>query len=451
MIKKSVKEIAKMLNSQAFGNIEEMIEGVKIDSREVTSHSLYIPIIGQKVDGHSFVEGIQDHIGATLWQKDHFPYPEKVNYILVDDTLSALQELAKAYLRQLHCDIIAITGSNGKTSCKDMLYSIFSQEKKTQKTLGNHNNEIGLPLTVLDFDEDIEVGILEMGMENRHEIEFLCSIAQPDQAIITTIGSAHMENLGGKVQIAQAKCEIFENMKESGTLYYNKECPEIEQVLSTLNFGHKKAIAFGKGSNIFITSDLNVKEDTMEFSCSCFNEKVVVHALGAHQATNALPCIALALDYGLQVSSILKGLASMEMTKMRTQLLSCGQAKILDDSYKSNPESAKAAIDTLMSIPASSHIAVLADMLDLGENEIALHTSIGEYAKLKQINELICTGPLSKFSAKAYNGQWFETKEECIQFLKPYIHSDCVILVKGSRAMAMDKIVSALLEEEKTC
>ena len=448
MIRRSVKKIAEMLESTAYGNAEQMIEGVQIDSRQVDKNSLFIPMIGQKVDGHSFVEEIKDRVGAVLWQKDHLPYPEGIPYILVEDTTKALQLLSKAYLEQLHCKIYAITGSNGKTSCKDMLSSIFSQEKKTQKTQGNHNNEIGLPLTILEFEEDVEVGILEMGMENRKEIEFLCSLAQPDCTIITTIGSAHMENLGGKYEIAQAKCEIFENMKDYGTLFYNHESKEIEEVLKTLDFKHKKAIPFGKDTSICITSDLKFVKDCMTFTCSCLHSEVKVHALGAHQATNALPCIALALQEGIKEESILKGLSEMEMTKMRTQLIQLGPWKILDDSYKSNPESAMAAIDTLMSLPAKHHIAVLSDMLDLGKDEVALHENIGSYALKSGIDVLICCGPLSKFTAKAYNGQWFETKEECVQILKTYISQDSAILIKGSRAMAMDKIVSALIREE---
>lgn len=447
MIKKSVKQIAEWLQTEAFGNIEKSIEGVAIDSRLVKENTLYIPMIGARVDGHSFVENIKEYAGATLWQRDHLPYPEGITYILVDDTTKALQDLSKAYLDSLSCKVIAVTGSNGKTSCKDMLCSIFSQEKKTQKTQGNHNNEIGLPLTILEFDEDIEVGILEMGMENRYEIEFLCAIAKPDVTVITTIGSAHMENLGGKYQIAQAKCEIFENMKDDGYLLYNHESEEIEQVLQTLEFGSKEAIPYGSGCDISITSDIQVEEDCMRFTCSIMEQDVVIHALGQHQAMNALPCIAIAKREGISEDAILKGLKEMEMTKMRTQLLKIGSCQILDDSYKSNPESAKAALDTLMSIPGKQHIAVLSDMLDLGPNENELHASIGEYAKKCKVDALICTGPLSKYTSNAYNGLWFETKDECVEHLKQYMNTDCVILVKGSRAMAMDKIVSALKEE----
>ena len=449
MIQKTVDEIASMLHSKAFQNKNNVINGVKIDSREIEKNSLYIPMIGQKVDGHSFIDKvIENGASCTLWQKDHVPYPENISYILVEDTKKALQDLAKAYLDTLSCKVIAVTGSNGKTSCKDMLCSVFSQEKKTQKTQGNHNNEIGLPLTILEFNEDIEYAILEMGMENRYEIEFLCSIAQPDVSIITTIGSAHMENLGGKYQIAQAKCEIFENMKENGYMLYNHESEEIEQVLKTLEYGNKKAIPYGKNTDVCITSDIKIENGYMVFTCSCLHKPVKVHALGMHQAMNALPCIKIALEEGLREDSILKGLEIMEMTKMRTQLLKVKSCQILDDSYKSNPESAKVAIDTLMEIPSSKHIAVLSDMLDLGPNENLLHEEIGKYALEKKVDLIVCTGPLSKYTIKASNGIWYETKEECIEALRKYLDEDCVILVKGSRAMAMDKIVTALKGEE---
>ena len=237
MIVKTIHEITNMMHATLHGDIDDTkkIHGVVIDSRQVTKDVLYVPIIGQRVDGHTFAkQTIEDGALISLWQKDHVPYPD-FPVILVDDTLKAMQDLSKAYLDELHPLVIGVTGSNGKTSCKDILYSIFSQEKKTQKTQGNRNSEIGLPLTIFDFDKDIEVAILEMGMENKGEITQLTSIAQPDISVITSIGSAHMENLGGKLQIAQAKCEILEGTKENGLFLYNYESKEIQEVLCTLD------------------------------------------------------------------------------------------------------------------------------------------------------------------------------------------------------------------------
>lgn len=452
MIKRTIQQIAEMLQAECFGDPNTLIEGVCIDSRAVQPNNLYIPIIGQKVDGHSFLDGvIKKEAGAVLWQKDHKPYPNDLPYILVDDTLPALQELARVYLRSLSCQVIAVTGSNGKTSCKDMLYSIFSQEKKTQKTLGNRNSEIGLPLTVLDLEEDVEVAILEMGMENKGEIALLTSIAQPDVSIITTIGSAHMENLGGRKQIAQAKLEILENLKEEGLFIYNKESQEIEECLSEMEIdSSKRLVSFGKEGDISITSDILYGNEGMEFQCSLFDEPIVLNALGDFQAMNSLPCIYVALDFGLAKQSILQGLKELEITKMRTALVRIGQAKIVDDTYKSNPESARAALDTLMKVSAKKHIAILADMLDLGPEEQALHAEIGAYAKAIGVDVLYGTGPLTKFTvdaAKWMDAKWFETKEEIVDVIRPELEEDCAILIKGSRAMQMDQIVDKLKEK----
>ena len=449
-MKKTIKEIADLLQVQVYGNVDttKYIQGVEFDSRNVQEGNLFVPIIGARADGHSFIDSvIEKKAYASLWQKDHMPYPEGIALLLVEDTVEALQTLAKRYLQTLDCKVIAVTGSNGKTSCKDMIYSICSQEKRTQKTQGNRNSEIGLPLTVLDFEEDIEVAVLEMGMENKGEIETLCNIARPDISIITTIGSAHMENLGGKKQIAEAKCEIYDGLKENGLFLYNKDCPEIDEVLNDKHLNpSKKIVSFGRQGEIQITSGIEYKEDSVIFTTNEVSKPVILHALGDFQAMNALPAIAAAKALGIQESSILEGLKTMQITKMRTQMISIGKAKILDDSYKSNPESAQAAIDTLMALPASLHVAVLSDMLDLGPQENELHASIGEYAYEKGVDALYCVGPLSKYTAEACKAEsaWFETKEQLLEVLEKYKEEDCVILVKGSRAMAMDTIVADL-------
>lgn len=446
MIVKTIHEITNMMHAKVHGHIDDTkkIHGVVIDSRQVTKDVLYVPIIGQRVDGHTFVaQTIKDGALISLWQKDHVPYPD-FPVILVDDTLKAMQDLARAYLKELHPLVIGVTGSNGKTSCKDMLYSIFSQEKKTQKTLGNRNSEIGLPLTIFDFDEDIEVAILEMGMENKGEITQLTSIASPDISVITSIGSAHMENLGSKLGIAQAKCEILTGTKENGLFLYNKESEEIDEVLATMDTKNKKIVSFGKGGDVCITSCISQGKDGITFQCNLMDETVHLHAFGDFQAMNALPCIYIAQACHIHEESILKGLRDLKMTKMRTQLISAGQAHILDDTYKSNPESAKAAIDTLMQIPAKKHIAILADMLDLGDQEKALHYDVGVYAKEKGVDALYCTGPLSKETAAGFHGNWYETKKEIYEECKSFLQEDCVILVKGSRAMQMDTLVDDL-------
>lgn len=453
MIETTIREIASMLHAPVLGSEKVMIHGVCIDSRKIEDSHLYVPMKGQRADGHTFIEQVKEKgCKAALWQKDHTPYPEDVALVLVDDTLQALQDLAKAYLQKLSGTVVAITGSNGKTSCKDMLYSICSLEKKTQKTQGNQNNEIGLPLTILSLDSDVEIIILEMGMENQGEIAFLCSIAPPDISVITTIGSAHMENLGGKKQIAQAKLEILEHLKPGGLFLYDKDSPEIDECLKEMDQDpSKKIISFGTHGDIALTSDVKVIQDQICFSCSLCSD-VKVNSLGKIQAHNALPCIYIASYLGISMKSIKEGLSHLEMTGMRMQLDQIAKAKILNDAYKSNPESAKAAIDALMTLDAPLHIACLGDMLDLGPNEICLHEEIGDYAFDHQVDIVCGYGPLSLKMVehcKDKKAYWFETKEEMGEFLRPYLQKDCAILVKGSRSMGMDTLIDILKGELK--
>ncbi|WP_350338711.1 UDP-N-acetylmuramoyl-tripeptide--D-alanyl-D-alanine ligase [Dubosiella newyorkensis] len=450
MIQKTIAEIATYMQSEVCGpyDPDTIVKGVTIDSRNVQKGNVYVPIVGAHNDGHSFIEQVKNGQAAlAFWQKDHTPYPEGIPLILVEDTIEALGQLAQAYLASLDAEVIAITGSNGKTSCKDMLKSVYSLVKKSAETPGNRNNEIGLPLTILDFDADLQVAILEMGMENKGEITYLTKIAPPDIAIITTIGSAHMENLGGKKQIAEAKLEIYDGLKEGGVLIYNKESPEIEEVLQEKKLDPSKTIrSFGQGGTLSIVSSIDYGKDSIFFKTNGIQDLIELHALGAHQAMNALPVILAAKYDGIEDATILQGLKNLEMTKMRTQLLTLQHARVLDDSYKSNPESAKAAIDTLLALPAQKHIAILGDMLDLGNEERKLHASIGKYAKEHGVDQLYTYGPLSVESAKAFgeHGASFQTKEEIVQALLPVLQEDCVILIKGSRAMAMDTIVKQL-------
>lgn len=282
-----------------------------------------------------------------------------------------------------------------------------------------------------------------MGMENKGEITQLTSIAHPDISVITSIGSAHMENLGGKLQIAQAKCEILEGTKENGLFLYNYESKEIQEVLCTLDTKNKKVVSFGQGGDVSITSDIEYDKEGIVFNCNILDTPVHLRAFGDFQAMNALPCIYIAKACHLKEESILNGLKNLEMTKMRTQLISVKNAYILDDTYKSNPESAKAAIDTLMELPANKHIAILSDMLDLGSEEKQLHYDVGVYAKEKGVDEIYCTGPLSKETADGFNGKWYETKDEIYEACKPLLEKDCIIMIKGSRAMKMDTLVDA--------
>lgn len=461
MIKRTLSEAAQMAdavlyaaedNPTVMDTLQTLpISGVTTDSRSVKPGMLYVPLQGARADGHSFIEQVKEKkAAASLWQKDHLPYPTGIPLLLTDDPLQALQKLAHAYLLQLDPYTIGITGSNGKTSTKDMVASIFSCVGKTQKTQGNHNNEIGLPLTILDFDEDIEYAVLEMGMENYGEIDFLCSIAPLDLAVIVSIGSAHLENFGSRDGIAKAKMEIVHGLQPGGTLIWNADSPELQKIMETKPLPEEISdISFGVHGSLQRNSAVSYTSNGISFVMNEMPEPIAVHAIGDYQADNALAAIGTALSAGLPWEAIRKGLQEVQLTKMRSVLIPAGKGWILDDTYKSNPESAAAALETLMKIPASRHIAVLADMLDLGENTLQLHADLGKKARELGVGAVYTYGPLSAAVSEAFGGQHFEDKESLTAAVQKLLEGDNVVLIKGSRAMKMDEIVSRLIEEMK--
>ena len=223
LIKRTYAEIATMAGSvetfEQYANVQ--INGITIDSRKIEAGQLFIPFKGERTDGHQYVaDAIKQGAAAAFWQKDVPNPPENLPLIFVDDSLKAIQALAKSYLRQLNVKVVGITGSNGKTSTKDITTSLLSLKYKVQKTEGNYNNHLGLPLTVLGLEEDTDIAVLEMGMSGRGEIDFLSRLAEPDIAVITNIGESHMQDLGSREGIAEAKLEILNGLKDKGRFIY---------------------------------------------------------------------------------------------------------------------------------------------------------------------------------------------------------------------------------------
>lgn len=448
MINISVLDVAKATGGILIGNPDVYINGVSIDSREIRANNLYIPIIGENNDGHTFIKDvIKKKASCFLFQKDHErPLDIRVPYIIVQNTTKALQDLASYYIKTINPFVIAITGSNGKTSAKDMMCSIMSCKYKTAKTLGNHNNEIGVPLSILGFDSDIKCAVIEMGVEHEHDINFLSSIVRPNVSLITSLGSAHISHFKhGIKDIAKAKLEIYSNLTSGGYMFYNGESQELDEELENILEDHKDAYAFGKGTGLYIDGDIKYDRGYTRFSCSMLHKEVAIKVLGKHQATNALGCIGIALKEGISEKDIISALKKTEFADMRCKVIKIKDAYIIDDSYKSNPESAKAAIDSLNEFDGLKKIVCLGDMLDLGSKEIKLHKQIGEYIKsINNIDKVVCYGELSEYIAKINDGEFFTDKQDCIKFLSKYLKRRAVILVKGSRALNMDEIVSAL-------
>ncbi len=457
MIVRSIDAIIRMLDADYIenGNIEEKIKGVCIDSRKVVEGNLYIPIRGVHHNGHVFVQqAIDNGARAVLWEKKETLQPPKdVVVILVDDTTKALAQLAKAYRHQLKMKVVGITGSNGKTSTKDMLASVLKQRYLTQKTLGNFNNEIGVPLTLLSFNEHVEIGVVEMGMENLHELSYLSHLVNPDIALITNVGTAHLENLKTMDNIAKAKVEIVDGLHPQGLFLYNGDQELLVHTVKMSQIAGSIGIrTFGcKESNDVVVS--NVRQTMHGLSFQLNHDEFHLDMLGKHQAVNAASVYMVARALGLTNEEIQAGFLNIEKTGLRNEVVHCGNCLILNDSYKSNPQSALAAMDTMEAFDIPYKIAVLGDMLELGDTSDKIHYDLGKDVGRYHVQEVLTIGDMARYITQ---GVWnhtntikvkhFSDQQSLQAYLQPYLTQECMLLVKGSRGMKLDVLVEELVK-----
>jgi UDP-N-acetylmuramoyl-tripeptide--D-alanyl-D-alanine ligase len=459
MIKRQLIEIQEMAKGFDLAKEYEKvyIEGVSTDSRSIKKGQLFVPLVGENFNGHDFIEqAIEKGAAATLWSQNEPVPSEDFPFILVEDTLEALQSLAKEYRNQLDIKVIGITGSNGKTSTKDILASLLNTKYKTQKTLGNQNNHIGTPLTILSLDEDTEMAVIEMGTDNFGQISLLTSIAKPDVAIITNIGEAHLEGLKTKENIAKAKFEILEGLNPEGLFLYCGDDPILNKTAEKINITQKIS-TYGTGEANDYRCELNMVDDNgISFRLkSPYEQDYFLPMLGSHNMLNATGAIVVARYFDVPVDSIQEGLYHVEKTGMRNELVFAEGFTILNDSYKSNPSSLLAALDTLYTMKQyKQKIVVLGDMLGLGEQEIKMHEDIGLKIDPKEIEYVFTIGPLAAYIAKTAELNFEKNKVICcknktqlIEKLKKVIKPKSIILVKASRPLELEEVVEKLQEE----
>ncbi|MDU3153015.1 MAG: UDP-N-acetylmuramoyl-tripeptide--D-alanyl-D-alanine ligase, partial [Anaerococcus hydrogenalis] len=341
MIERCLDHIAKMVDGEIsdpkYSHIK--IKGVSIDSRTIKKDCLYIPIVGEKFDGRIFIEECQNAGAPAFLIDKNYKIPKSINipYIKVEDTQKALRDLARAYRQELDIKIIAITGSNGKTTSKNIIHSVLSEKYKVEKTHGNLNNEIGVPLTILDFSEDTDIGVVEMGTDDFGEISVLTNIALPDMAMITNIGDAHLLKLKSREGIAKAKLEILEGLKDDGRFLYNGDDEILKKVLPSYDI-KQKTISFGIGENV----DFKVvpKEHTNTSTNFSYKDEIYsVPLLGSHQVYNGALAVLIGKIFDLSFDEINKGLSKSSNNANRNELVERNGFDILDDAYKSNPQS----------------------------------------------------------------------------------------------------------------
>ncbi len=470
MIEKPWNEIKTMISGaspeEVFDHI--VIRGVSTDSRAIEAGSLFIPLTGEKFDGHAYVEdAIAAGAAGALWQNDHPEPPHGIPLIFVDSTLLALQSLAKAYREQLKVRIIGITGSNGKTTTKDMTSSILSTTYKVMKTKGNLNNHIGLALTLLSLEEDTEMAVIEMGMSGRGEIELLSRLAAPEAAIITNIGESHLQQLGSREEIAKAKLEILCGMPSDGLLIYNGDEPLIEQALEASRASRRclpeglKTFRFGfsPGNDFF---PIGIMLDSEQF-CTYFalntagSETYYIPFLGRHNVINALAAIAVSKYMGVNEANIKRGLKEATSTGMRIEVVKGANGlTILNDAYNASPTSMRAAIALLHEMKGYRRkIVVLGDMLELGGNEDLFHRQIGEVLDPEQIDYVFTYGKLTHWIAEEAASRFrpgtiIEAGDKALlaERIAELASPQDIVLFKGSRGMRLEEVVERLRKLE---
>ncbi|WP_229753442.1 UDP-N-acetylmuramoyl-tripeptide--D-alanyl-D-alanine ligase [Paenibacillus segetis] len=458
-MKRSLTEIAVMCGGHVVnvGDSDISIQGVATDSRNISAGCLFVPIKGERFDGHVFAaDTLAAGAGATLWaNRDEVP-PGPA--ILVEDTLIALQLLAKNYLLESGAKVIGITGSNGKTTTKDLVFSLLSTTYRVHKTQGNFNNHIGLPLTILAMPEYTEIVVLEMGMSGRGEIEMLSRLAEPESVIVTNIGESHLLQLGSRLEIARAKLEILAGLRSGGLFIYNGDEPLITEVLqdpATIKPAEFSTATFGlqPSNDDYPTGIMFIEDGTVFTSSKGGDTPFKLSLLGEHNVVNCLAAITVAIHYGVSAHAIREGLQNVVLTGMRIEMVTgVSGITVLNDAYNASPTSMKAAISVLEKMKGFRRkIAILGDMLELGELEADYHREVGKFLANNKVDQVFTYGHLAEYIAEgaaesldASSIHAYTDKIELIEKLRSILHPKDAVLVKGSRGMKLEEVVEAI-------
>ena len=439
----TLSQIAEMTGGTLHGS-DVAVESVSTDSRKIVTDQLFIAINGERFDAHDFVADLEGRAGGALV---HQLIECDVPQVLVKDTHKALGDLAAAWRKTLPLPVIALTGSNGKTTVKEMLASILSQRGNVIATIGNLNNDIGMPLTLLRMREEHDFAVIEMGANHFGEIAYLTNIAQPDIAIINNAGAAHLEGFGDVKGVSRAKSEIFAGLNDTGIAifnaddeyadYWNEVCEE------------RRVVTFG------MEAGDDIRGEIAENGCLLINPhrhgiEVELKLLGDHNTMNALAATSAAVAVGATAEEIKAGLEALQPVAGRLAPVEAKRgATLIDDTYNANPTSMQMGINVLAKRDGVK-ILVLGDMGELGEDVAQMHFDIGKQAKNAGIDYLYCLGEYSKKACEAFGDNAdatasasFTNVEDLIAALDPMVQDKTTILIKGSRAMKMERVVKA--------
>ena len=452
-MKLDLYEIAEVLSAKndvtQFENVA--LRNAEFDSRLIESGDLFVPLKGAR-DGHDFIPTAFAQ-GAAATLSEH-PVAEGA-YILVDDVLTAFQRLAQYYLEKMQVDVLAVTGSNGKTTTKDMLAQLLATSYKTYKTQGNYNNEIGLPYTVLHMPEDTEKLVLEMGQDHLGDIHLLSELAKPKTGIVTLVGEAHLEFFGSRAEIAQGKMQIADGLRKDALLIV-----PADKIVNEFLPADCKLVRFGPDADIFLTR-LEERKDSLSFECNFLDQRIDLPVTGKYNATNAMIAAYAALQEGVSEAAIAQAFSKLELTRNRTEWKKAANgADILSDVYNANPTAMRLILETFSTIPANPggrKLAVLADMKELGADSKSMHGSMITSLNPEIVTDLFLYGQdmeaLYDYAKEIYPSgrvHYFIKNDEKDQFeqLKQAVREKLTpadqILLKGSNSMNLAKLVEDL-------
>jgi len=454
----TIQEILKAVNGQMLHDAEvPRITSISTDTRKITRGALFVPIVGEIYDGHDYILAAGEN-GAVCALTERADIPSDIPLILVDSTRRALMELAGYYRRIHNVQVVAITGSAGKTTTKDMIYHILARKYKTKKTLGNFNNDIGLPLTIFQLEPDDEILVLEMGMNHAMEIHELSKIGAPDVAVITHIGDAHIENFENREGILHAKLEIVDGLNPNGTVILNGDDSLLTGPIAAAKVKPFK-VQFPGSENIISAEPLGGLLATPSSGLLSGSEcrfiwqgqeiNLTVPLPGSHMVMNALLAVAVGVKLGVSAEEISKGFDDFIPPSGRLSVEAIKDMVVINDAYNANPAAMMESIKILCSQPARK-VAILGDMNELGHASQARHTEIGAFAAEMGIDILIAIGPQSRYIHEGFGDkcQYFPTVDEFLPQIKQSLQPGDIVLVKASRGMAFERIIDTLKTED---
>ncbi|MBD3748288.1 MAG: UDP-N-acetylmuramoyl-tripeptide--D-alanyl-D-alanine ligase [Sphingobacteriales bacterium] len=414
------------------------------DTRKIAKDCLFFALKGENFDANNFADQALEN-GAAFVVIDRSEFKKDERYILVGDVLTALQELATYHRKQLNIPVIGLTGSNGKTTTKELINAVLSQKFKTSATKGNLNNHIGVPLTLLEITAEVEIAIIEMGANHQKEIEMLSEIAQPNFGLITNVGKAHLEGFGGFEGVKKGKGELYDFLaKSGGTVFINHDNPHLMEMSASRNF--VEIIYYGTQTDDAVKGKLLKNDPFLEVEWTADAQTFEVHSqlTGTYNFENILVAVAMGLRFGLSPDEINEGIKSYSPQNNRSQIIRTANNTVIGDYYNANPTSMLAAIENMAALKANKKVVILGDMFELGDEAKAEHQNIIKKANAYQFNEMIFIGEEFSACQASAEANFFKIKEEVVSFLKANPIKDALVLLKGSRGMKLESLMELL-------